>query len=219
MVAVLFVPLLAVTLLPKTMKKHSEHKGWFASGFGKLLRFCVRFKWTTVVVTALIFGASMFGMRFVQQQFFPSSDRVELVVDWTLPQNASIIETREQLNRFEDVALKGDADVERWSTYVGQGAVRFLLSFDVQPALPNYGQVIVVAKYIEARDRLRKKLEETIHRDFPGTYGWVHLLEIGPPVGREIQYRISGPDINGVRQQAQKFASALSEPQSRRRRL
>jgi multidrug efflux pump len=210
-VAVLFVPLLGVTLLPKTMKKHSDHKGWFASGFGRLLRLCVRFKWTTVVVTVLIFGASMFGMRFVQQQFFPSSDRVELVIDWTLPQNASITETREQMTRFEDVALKGDADVERWSTYLGQGAVRFLLSFDVQPALPNYGQMIVVAKDIEARDRLRKKLEETIHRDFPGTDGWVHLLEIGPPVGREIQYRISGPDIDGVRQQAQKFASAVSE--------
>ncbi|WP_018897707.1 efflux RND transporter permease subunit [Rhizobium sp. 2MFCol3.1] len=210
-VAVLFVPLLGVTLLPKTMKKHGDHKGWFTRGFGKMLRICVRFKWTTVVVTVLLFGASMYGMRFVQQQFFPSSDRVELVVDWTLPQNSSITDTREQLSRFEEVALKGDADVERWSTYIGQGAVRFLLSFDVQPPLPNYGQIIVVAKDIEARDRLREKLEGVIHKDFPGTDGWVHLLEIGPPVGREIQYRISGPDIDGVRAQVQKFASAVSE--------
>ncbi|WP_268915644.1 efflux RND transporter permease subunit [Aureimonas psammosilenae] len=209
-VAVLFVPLLGVTLLPNTMKGHGEKKGGFSRAFGALLRFCVRWKWLTVAATVLLFAFSIFGMRFVQQQFFPSSDRVELVVDWTLPQNASITETRQQMERFEKTALAGDEDIARWSSYVGQGAVRFLLSFDVQPSTPNYGQFVIVTKDLEARERVRAKLEDVIHRDFAGTDGWVHLLDIGPPVGRAVQYRISGPDIEGVREEAQKVASIVS---------
>ena len=73
-------------------------------------------------------------MQFVQQQFFPNSDRPELIVDWTLPQNASIADTSAQMARFEKEMLAGEPDIELWSTYVGQGAPRFVLSFDVQPS-------------------------------------------------------------------------------------
>ena len=85
-------------------------------------------------------------MGFVQQQFFPTSDRDELVVDWNLPQNASIAETKEQMTRFEKEALTGDPDIVRWSSYIGQGSMRFVLSFDVQPPHPSFGQTIIVTK-------------------------------------------------------------------------
>lgn len=175
------------------------------------LKLAVTWKWTTVAVTVGLFGLSVLGMKFVQQQFFPSSDRRELVVDWTLPQTASITDTRAQMDRFEKTALAGDPDIEQWSSYVGQGAVRFMLSFDVQPSLPNFGQLIIVAKDIEARDRLKKKLEDVVRKDFVGTDAYVHLLDIGPPVGRAVQYRISGPDAQMVRSQAQKFAAAMGQ--------
>ena len=138
-VAVLFVPLLGVTMLPRTLKHHEGPKGRFARGFEGLLKLCVRRKWVTIVMTMALFGASVFGMRFVQQQFFPSSDRVELIVDWTAPQNTSITETRAQIDQFERY-LADDPDVEHWSSYVGHGALRFLLSFDVQPATPISGR-------------------------------------------------------------------------------
>lgn len=208
-VAVLFVPLLGVTLLPKTLAAHGHGKGRFGEAFSRALKLAVTWKWTTVAVTVCLFGLSVLGMKFVQQQFFPSSDRRELIVDWTLPQTASITETRAQMDRFETAALAGDPDIEQWSSYVGQGAVRFMLSFDVQPATPNFGQLVIVAKDIEARDRLKKKLEAIVHRDFVGTDAYVHLLDIGPPVGRAVQYRISGPDVQLVRDQAQKFAAAM----------
>ena len=81
----------------------------------------------------------------IPNQFFPSSDRPELLVDLTLPQNASIHATKTMAEHFDSV-LKDDPDVERWSTYVGQGAIRFYLPLDVQ--LPNdfFGQAVVVAK-------------------------------------------------------------------------
>ena len=85
-------------------------------------------------------------MEFVQQQFFPSSDRLELIVDWNLPQNASIDETNDQMARFEKEMLAGEPDVDHWSTYVGQGAPRFVLSFDVQPANTAFGQTVILTK-------------------------------------------------------------------------
>ena len=208
LVAVLFVPLLGVTMLPASMKKHDERPGRATAAFNSFLYLCVRWKWLTIAATALLFALSLFSMRFVQQQFFPSSDRTELIVDWTAPQNTAIGETRAQMDRFEK-NLIGDPDVDRWSSYVGQGAVRFVLSFDVPPASPNFGQIIIVTKDIEARERLRAKLTQIAARDFVGIDAFVHLLDIGPPVGRPVQYRISGPDIGRVREQAHKLASII----------
>ncbi|CAN7416124.1 efflux RND transporter permease subunit [Bosea sp. LjRoot9] len=208
-VAVLFAPLLGVTLLPKTMKQHHEGPGRLTRAFNQLLRACVRWKWLTIAATVALFALSVGGMRFVQEQFFPSSDRRELIIDWTVPQNASITQTRDQMDRFEKQALVGEPDIEHWSSYVGQGAVRFVLSYDVQPASPNFGQIVIVTKDIAARDRLRPKLKAILARDFVGTDAFVHLLDIGPPVGRPIQYRVSGPDIQTVRALAQKVASTI----------
>ncbi|RWH94062.1 MAG: efflux RND transporter permease subunit [Mesorhizobium sp.] len=210
-VAVLFAPLLGVTLLPKTMKQHHDGPGRFTSAFNALLRACVRWKWLTIAATVAMFALSVGGMRFVQEQFFPSSDRRELIVDWTVAQNASITETRAQMDRFEKIALVGDPDIERWSSYVGQGAVRFVLSYDVQPASPNFGQIVIVTRDLAARERLRAKLENIIAHEFVGTDAFVHLLDIGPPVGRPVQYRVSGPDIEKVRALARTVAGTLGQ--------
>jgi multidrug efflux pump subunit AcrB len=210
-VAVIFTPLLGVTILPKSMKKHHEEKGWFARTFARLLDVCMRWKWTTIVATVLIFCVSVFAMRFVQEQFFPSSDRPELVIDWALPQNASIAETNAQIAKLEEEKLKGNPDIERWSSYVGQGAVRFLLSFDVQPPSPAFGQTVIVTKDLEARDRLKDDLQAYLRETFVGTDALVKLLDIGPPVGRPVQYRISGPDIQEVRAQALAFGELLGK--------
>lgn len=208
-VAVLFTPLLGVWLLPETMKKHHDKPGLLSSLFSSLLRFCMRQRWLTIFVTLAAFALSVVGMGFVQQQFFPSSDRNELIVDWNLPQNSSIAETAAQMGRFEKEALAGNADVAHWSSYVGQGAMRFVLSFDVQPAHPSFGQTIIVTKNLEARNRLKVKLEAYLKREFVGTDAFVKLLDIGPPVGRPIQYRLSGPDIATVRAFSQELATIV----------
>ena len=106
-VAVVFAPLLGVTILPRKLKAHAEGPGRLASGFGRLLRAAMRWRWLTIALTAAVFAVALYGMRFVEQQFFPSSDRPELVVDVTLPQNAAITETRAQMDRFE-AALVGE---------------------------------------------------------------------------------------------------------------
>ncbi len=100
-VAVLFTPLLGVTILPKTMKSHHETKGRFASIFAWLLALAMRWRWMTILATVVTFAVSVGGLGLVQQQFFPASDRVELIVDWDLPQNSTIAETNRQIAQFE----------------------------------------------------------------------------------------------------------------------
>lgn len=208
-VAVLFTPLLGVTILPATMKSHHEEKGRFARIFAHILDICMRRHWITIAVTVVVFVLSLGGMKFVQQQFFPSSDRNELVVDWNLPQNSSIAETNAQMAQFEREALQGRDGIDHWSSYVGTGAPRFVLSFDVQPADVTFGQIVIVTKDLKARDRIKGELQAYLKKTFPGTDAFVKLLDIGPPVGRPVQYRVSGPDIAKVRSYSLELAGVL----------
>ncbi|WP_457588636.1 efflux RND transporter permease subunit [Ensifer canadensis] len=208
-VAVLFTPLIGVTLLPKTMKKHSDNKGRFAKAFASTLQFCLRWRWMTIIATIALFVGSLVGLSMVQQQFFPSSDRPELIVDWNLPQNSSIAETSRQMAQLEREVLTDNPAVEHWSTYVGRGAPRFILSFDVQPADVSFGQTVILTKGLEERDKLKRQVEAYLQKTFPGTDAYVKLLEIGPPVGKPIQYRVSGENLQTVRDLAQKLGSVV----------
>jgi multidrug efflux pump len=133
-----------------------------------------------------------------------------LLVDLSLPQNASIYASETAAQRL-DAALKGDQDVARWSTYVGRGAIRFYLPLNVQ--LPNdfFSQSVIVAKDVAARKRLQLKLEKILTSDFPKAVSRVYPLELGPPVGWPVQYRVSGPDVAQVREIAFKLASTIAK--------
>lgn len=209
-VAVLFAPLLGVTFLPATMKKHHDQPGRFTMLFRRILVLSVRRHWLTIIATILLFLASLGGLTLVQQQFFPASDRPELIVDWNLPQNSSIAETRAQMERFEKMALVGNQDIDHWSSYVGQSAVRFVLAYDVQPSNPYYGQTVIVTKGVEERNRVHAAIDKLLREEFVGTDTFVKTLELGPPVGRPVQYRVSGPDVQKVRSLAQDLAGQIS---------
>ena len=207
-VAVLFAPVLGVHLLSTNLKKHEEKPGRLANAFHGGLLWCMRHRWLTIIGTVLIFALSIFCMRFVQNQFFPSSDRPELLVDINLPQNASIEETRKVVDRLE-ATLKDDPDIAHWSTYIGQGAVRFYLPLDQQLQNPYYAQLVVVSKGLESREALKARLQQRLREDFVGIGSNVQGLEMGPPVGRPIQYRVSGKDIDLVRKHAIDLATLL----------
>ena len=209
-VAVIFAPLVGVMILPETMKKHDDHKpGRLMSLFRGVLLRTMRWHWVTIAVTLALLGAAIFGMGFVQQQFFPSSDRPEILVDMTLPQMSSIDETRLQMDRFE-AKLKSDPEVKQWSSYVGEGAIRFYLPLDQQ--LPNafFGQIVIETTSLEARNRLIPKLTAFGRDKFVGTDVFVHTLDLGPPVGRPIQYRLSGADLQSVREKALALAGLIA---------
>ena len=208
-VAVLFAPLLGVAILKAPDTKQSSEPGPVFRMYRRFLTFAIQAKWVTIAVTIGLFIASVLALPLVPRQFFPSSDRPELLVDLSLPQNASIYAS-ESLARQFDAALKGDPDVEGWSTYVGSGAIRFYLPLDVQGPDDSFSQAVVVAKDVQARDRIQTKLEKLLSEEFPKVVGRVSPLELGPPVGWPVQYRVSGPDVEKVRETALKLAETLS---------
>ena len=207
-VAVLFSPLLGVWILKKPKTAHSGEPGPIMRTFRRFLVLAMRARWVTILVTLGLFGAALYGTRFVPQQFFPSSDRPELLVDLQLPENASIYATQDVAARV-DKLLKSDQDVDHWSTYVGQGAVRFYLPLNVQ--LPNdfFAQAVVVTKGLQQRERVKAKLERALATEFPSVVGRVYPLELGPPVGWPLQYRVSGPEPDQVRAIAFKVAQVI----------
>jgi multidrug efflux pump subunit AcrB len=182
--------------------------------YRQFLTFAMRARWLTLVVSLALFVASFLALPLIPRQFFPSSDRPELLVDLSLPQNASIFAS-ETLARHFDAALAGDPDVVRWSTNVGRGAIRFYLPLNVQLPNDSFSQAVVVAKDVAARERLHTKLEKMLATEFPEMVSRISPLELGPPVGWPLQYRVSGPDAGEVREIALRLAGIVAtEPQA-----
>lgn len=207
-VAVIFAPLLGVVILkpPATVQ---AAPGKVFLWYRNFLTFAIRVKWLTIALSLALFAGSFFALPLIPRQFFPSSDRPELLIDISLPQNASMYASQAAAEHF-DAVLKGDPDVARWSTYVGRGAIRFYLPLNVQ--LPNdfFTQSVIVAKDVPARERLRTKLETFLADEFPNAITRISPLELGPPVGWPVQYRVSGPDISTVRETAFKLAQIIA---------
>lgn len=210
-VAVLFTPLLGVNILPKAIKVKHAGESRFARRFKSVLDWSMRHRWATIAATVAIFGVALVGMGSVQQQFFPASDRPELLIDWNLPQNNSITQTEAQIAQFEREMLAGNPDIDHFSSYVGMGAPRFVLTLDVPTAMPSVGQTVIVTKGLAQRDRLAAEFADYLQKTFPGTDANIKTIALGPPVGRPVQYRISGPDVETVRAQALGLASVVQD--------
>ncbi len=210
-VAVFFAPVLGVHILSSSkIKPHEAEPGRLGRAFEHGLLWCMRNRWLTIIGTVLLFVLAIFCERFVQNQFFPSSDRPEILVDLNLPQNASIEETRKVVDRLE-AKIKDDPDLVHWSTYIGQGAIRFYLPLDQQLQNPYYAQLVIVSKGFEERQGMMDRLQKLLREEFVGIGTNVQSLEMGPPVGRPIQYRVSGKDIDQVRKHAIELATLLDQ--------
>jgi multidrug efflux pump subunit AcrB len=207
-VAVLFAPLLGVWLLKKPKAGPPPEPGWVLRVFRGIVIAAMRMRWLTVALTLACFVASLLALPLVPRQFFPASDRPELVVDLTLPQNASIYASDRVAAKF-DAMLNGNPDVASWSTYVGRGAIRFYLPLNVQLSNDFFSQAVVIAKDVAARERLHALLERRLAEEMPSVVARISPLELGPPVGWPLQYRVSGPDTEKVRSVALQLAQAI----------
>ncbi|MDR6538480.1 efflux RND transporter permease subunit [Variovorax soli] len=208
LVAVIFTPYLGVLLLPKNLAsqhEHGKHHDPYDRPVYRRLRGIVdwavhRRAWV-LAITVLVFAMSGAGMLAVQQQFFPTASRPELLVDLRLREGASFAATSAQVKLLE-ARLAKDPDIEFFTAYTGGGTPRFYLS--IEPELPNPGfaQFVVKTASIEERERVRDRLMELFAKDeaFPDVNARVTRLEFGPPVGFPVQFRIIGPDKAQVRE-------------------
>lgn len=198
-VAVVFAPLLGLLLLvPPKNQTDESNPGGLLRAYRGLLQGAIRLRWVTIAVTIAAFVVALYGLGLVPRQFFPASDRTDLLVDISLPQSSSIHASAREADRL-DAFLAAEADVAHWSTYVGWGAVRYYLPLNVQLPNPFFTQAVVVAKDIPARERLEVRIAQYLQDEVPQAVTRVSPLELGPPVGWPIQYRVLGDDLERLR--------------------
>lgn len=219
--AVMFVPYLGDKLLPDLAKLHAAKHGGSDSGhdpystpFYRRVRatveWCVRRRGIVILLTIALFVASVLLFRFVPQQFFPASGRLELMVDIKLEEGASLSATEAEVHRLEKL-LKAQPGIDNYVAYVGTGSPRFYLPLDQQLPAASFAQFVVLAKSIEERERLRGWLIKVMNDEFPTLRSRVSRLENGPPVGYPIQFRVSGEHIAEVRALARQVADKVRE--------
>ncbi|MBT9266501.1 efflux RND transporter permease subunit [Pseudomonas sp. MG-9] len=219
--AVMFVPYLGEKLLPDLAKIHAAKHGTtdgqadpygtpFYQRVRRLVEWCVAHRKTVIVLTVGLFIASVMLFRFVPQQFFPASNRLELMVDLKLAEGASLANTTAEVKRLEAM-LKDHAGIDNYVAYVGTGSPRFYLPLDQQLPAASFAQFVVLAKNIEERENLRSWLIDTLNEQFPALRSRVTRLENGPPVGYPVQFRVTGEHIEEVRALARKVAAKVRE--------
>jgi multidrug efflux pump subunit AcrB len=209
-VAVVFAPLLGVSILADKVKgAHAAGPGPIVRRFRRLLLLAMRQRWQTIGLTIVLLALSIFGLSYVPQQLFPASDRPDLFVDLKLAQTASIYATDEAAKKL-DKLLKDDPDIDHWSSYVGRGAVRFYLPMVVQLPNDSFTQTVIVTRSLAGRERVRKRLTQLLPRELPEAVSRVYPLELGPPIGWPVQYRVSGPDVAKVRDVAYKVSDLVA---------
>jgi multidrug efflux pump len=215
-VAVIFTPYIGVKLLPniKLHQNHDPHAIYETRIYRALrsvIQWCVEHRVKTVLATVAIFVASIVAFGHVQQQFFPLSERPELFLQLRLPEGTAFDVTEKAVKEAE-VLLKDDKEIGTYTAYVGQGSPRFWLGLN--PQLPNeaFAEIVIVAKGVEARERIKAKIENAV-ADGALSQARVRVdrFNFGPPVGFPVQFRVIGPDTQKVREIAYQVRDIMKQ--------
>jgi multidrug efflux pump subunit AcrB len=215
-VAVIFTPYIGVKLLPNITlhQNHDPHAIYETRVYRALrsvIQWCVNHRVKTVLATVGIFAASIVAFGHVQQQFFPLSERPELFLQLRLPEGTAFDVTEKAVKQAETL-LKDDKDIGTYTAYVGQGSPRFWLGLN--PQLPNeaFAEIVIVAKGVEARERIKAKIENAV-ADGALSQARVRVdrFNFGPPVGFPVQFRVIGPDTQKVREIAYQVRDIMKQ--------
>jgi multidrug efflux pump len=207
--AVIVIPLLGYRILSEApAEQHDVYDTRFYRRLRGWIGWCVDRRGWVLGVTLALFVTAMAGFKLVPQQFFPSSDRPELLVDLRLPEGASYAATLREAQRFEATLAKRP-EIDHFIDFVGAGAPRFYLPLDQQLAAPNFAQFVVTAKSVKDREKLATTLAEVLRTDYSTVRTRISRLENGPPIGFPVQFRVSGPEIGTVRQLSEQVAKVM----------
>lgn len=191
---------------------HDIYNTPFYQAFRAVVTACVRYRLTVIAITLSLFILAIVGFGKVQQQFFPDSTRLELVVDLRMTEGASYEATNAQAKKLEQWLHdwnNKNTGIENFVAYIGSGAPRFYLPLDVQLPHRGFSQFVILSKTLATREALRKDLLTLFENDFPALRASVLRLENGPPVGFPVQFRVSGANIPEIRAIANQVAGIM----------
>jgi multidrug efflux pump len=215
-VSVYFVPYLGTRLLKAPVHSageqpiaHELFDSPFYTRFRRIVNWCVQHRWITIGLTVLSLVLGIVGMGKVQQQFFPDSSRMEVLVDLWSPEGTSFAANEAVAAKVEKRLMTLDG-VEHVSTWVGSGLPRFALTMDQIFQHSNVSQIVVLASNLAARERLRKQLPELLASEFPEVRARAKLLPNGPPVAFPVMFRVVGEDPAKVRAYADQVKAIMA---------
>ena len=199
--AVMFTPLIGYMLLKAKpgAGEHDVFDGRFYQRFRAAVNWCVKWRKTIIALTIGSFALGVAGFGVIQQQFFPDSSRLELMVELWTPEGTSIAATERETVKVEDFVRK-QPEVLSVISYVGVGSPRFYLPLDQIFPHTNVSQMVVMTRSIPEREAVAKRLTEAFRTGFPEVRGRIRLLPNGPPVPYAVQFRVTGNDVAKVRQ-------------------
>ncbi|MBL4836892.1 MAG: efflux RND transporter permease subunit [Kordiimonadaceae bacterium] len=211
--AITVTPLLCVMFL-KSPAPGSEttaaYQGKFYTYYRRLLDYCIRYRMLTLGVVILVFGSSLFGFQFVDQSFFPNSTRTQFRVDYWLPQGGHIDDTLEDSKNIS-AYLEGVPGATNVTSLVGQGAMRFLVTYAPEKTNSSYAQFLVDVADSSKIDAMLPEIESYLAEQFPQGLSYATKFLLGPGEGGKIQVRFSGPDPVILRQLSKKAITILSD--------
>ena len=199
LVAVIFTPFIGYHVLDEhTAYPNELYRDPFHTRFRKLVAWCLAHRNAVIAATVAIFALAVLGFSKIEQQFFPPSERTELLMDVWLPESASFATTEAVTAKLEKILGK-DRDITQYTSYIGGSSPRFYLPLDLQLPAVNYAQLVIDTRDLPAREAVLKRLREEIDKSFPVSGIRVSRLENGPPVGYPIQFRVTGSDPARIR--------------------
>ena len=195
-----------------TRRDHIMHrlKTVFYARFESLLHWALGHHKAVLLLTLGAFILSLLSFPLIKQEFFPSSTRNEIIVSMQFPQSSSIDYTKNQAKSL-DALLKDNEHIDHFTTYVGEGSPRFVLTLEPELPRANFMQTIIVTKSLEDRDALFKDLQDQLNDQYPSALINMHFVQIGPPSKYPVMLRVSGPDASEVKTIANDVKAKMQE--------
>ncbi|HMM22869.1 MAG TPA: efflux RND transporter permease subunit [Selenomonadales bacterium] len=188
--------------------EHDIYDKKFYRWFRQKLIWCLTHRKIVLAATVASFIASIALLGLVKQEFFPASTRTELIIQLKLQEGASLKNTEEIARQFAQ-RLDGDPLINYYTYHVGEGAPRFVLSFEPTFNKRNFSEFIIVAKDTKARDELRIKLSKLLNEEFPSVHVHSKVINNGPSSDYPVMLRVGGYDHDKVREIAQQVATVM----------
>ena len=195
-----------------TRRDHIMHrlKTVFYARFESLLHWALGHHKAVLLLTLGAFILSLLSFPLIKQEFFPSSTRNEIIVSMQFPQSSSIDYTQNQAKSL-DALLKDNEHIDHFTTYVGEGSPRFVLTLEPELPRANFMQTIIVTKSLENRDALFKDLQDQLNDQYPSALINMQFVQIGPPSKYPVMLRVSGPDASEVKTIANDVKAKMQE--------
>ena len=210
--AVVFTPYLGYLILKVKVNTAQTSHDHFATPFYNRLRhwvdYCLEHRKTIIIATIALFGVGVMTLTKVPQQFFPLSNRSELIIDLWLPEGSAFAQTETVAKRMEAILAK-DEEIVNYATYIGGGTPRFFLLIVQQLTNTNLAEFVLVTKDNTAREQVMQRIRQTLATDFPEVRGRVMRLNVGPPMDYPIVFRVFGEDASRVRMIADQVAEVV----------